>query len=292
MVEGKSFATKFWKALIYITLAIIALAGIAPLVHVLAVSFSDRAATNGNLVGFLPVNFTTVSYEKVLGSANFLRSFGITILRTVLGTAIMMVITVLTAFPLSRPERVLRGRNIFMGFLLFAMLFSGGLIPLFLVVRSLGMLNTIWALILPMAVPIWNIIMLMNFFRDIPIELEEAAVLDGATDIELLTKVYLPLAMPSLAALTLFSAVWLWNEWFLGMVFMQDANQPLQTYLRSIIISEDLTKVIIDPSKMIDYSNRSLKAAQIFVTTLPILVLYPFLQRYFVAGIKLGAVKG
>lgn len=292
MVEGRSFGANFGKVMIYITLAFVALIALAPLVHILAVSFSDRASTNGNLVGLWPVNFTTVSYEKILESDNFLRSFGITVLRTVLGTAIIMVVTVLTAFPLSRTERELRGRNIFMGILLFAMLFGGGLIPLFMVVRSLKMLNTIWALVLPMAVPIWNIILLMNFFRDVPRELEEAALLDGATVTQLLLKIYLPISMPSLAALTLFSAVGLWNEWFLGMVFMQDANQPLQTYLRSVIISEDLSRIIIDPSAMIDYSNRSLKAAQIFVTTLPILVVYPFLQRYFVAGIKLGAVKG
>lgn len=292
MIENRSFPSRFWDIVIYLTLALIALLCLAPLIHIFAVSLSDRAATTGGLVGFVPVRFTTVSYEKVIGSSAFLRSFGITVLRTVLGSAIMMTVTILTAFPLSRPEKEFRGRNLFMGMLLFAMLFSGGLIPLFLVMRDLRMLNTIWALILPMALPIWNVIMLMNFFRDVPYELEEAARLDGATDVQLLLRIYLPLAMPALAALTLFSAVGLWNEWFLGMVFMQDANQPLQTYLRSIIISQDLSRVIIDPSQVANYSDRSVKAAQIFVTTLPILVLYPRLQRYFVAGIKLGAVKG
>ena len=293
MVESKGFATRALESLNYVLLALLAILCLLPMVHLLAVSVSDRAATSGGFVTFWPIHFTLTSYGKVFEAGAFFNSLVISIERTLLGTAVNMAITVLTAYPLSRSAAEFKGRNVFMWIMLFAMLFSGGLIPWFLVIRQLGLLNSIWALILPGALPIWNVLLLMNFFRSIPRELDEAAVIDGAGHWTILWHVYLPLSGAALATLTLFAAVMHWNTWFDGLVLMTDTSKyPLQTFLRSIVISTDLSQILRDPADFYAFSDRSVKAAQIFVTTIPILVVYPFLQRYFIAGIRLGAVKG
>lgn len=293
MVQSKTFGSRLFTVANYCLLALLAIISILPILHLLAVSFSDRAATAGGFVTFWPVGFTTISYQKVFTGSAFLTALLISLERTVLGTALMMLVTVLTAYPLSRPAHQFKGRAIFMWLLVVALLFSGGLIPLFLVVRDLKMLNTIWALIIPVALPIWNIILLMNFFRDIPEELEEAAILDGATHWQILWHIFLPLSLAPLATLSLFSAVFHWNAWFDGLIYMTRTEYyPLQTFLRTIIIELDMSKIMNDPSDFAQFSDRSLRAAAIFVTMLPILCVYPFLQRYFVVGIRLGAVKG
>ncbi|MCC7207545.1 MAG: carbohydrate ABC transporter permease [Anaerolineae bacterium] len=292
MVQSKTPGALFVRAGIYLVVGIFGVLCILPMIHVLAVSLSDRASSGGGLVGFWPVGPNVEAYKQVLGSPEFMHSLGITIQRTVLGTALNMLITVLVAYPLSKTGREWRGRNVFMGLTVFAMLFSGGLIPLFLTVVKLKLLYSIWALILPGILPIWNVILLMNFFREIPRELEEAAFVDGATHWQILFRVYLPLSLPALATLTLFAAVAHWNSWFDGMIYMQQADAPLQTFLRMVVIENDAARLIRDPGQVVQFSNRSLRAAQIIITILPIVALYPFLQRYFIAGIRLGAVKG
>ena len=172
------------------------------------------------------------------------------------------------------------------------MLFDGGLIPSFLVVRSLGLLNTLGALVLPNAVPIFSVILMMNFFRDVPKELEESALIDGASHWKVLWYIYIPMSLPAIATLTLFASVNHWNAWFDGLIYMTDtANYPMQTFLRSVVVELDLTKVGINPQDLQRLSDRAIRGAQIVVATVPILIVYPFLQRYFIAGIKLGAVK-
>jgi putative aldouronate transport system permease protein len=280
------------RAGIYLIVGIFGLLCILPMIHILAVSLSNRASSGGGLVNFLPIGFNLDAYQQVLGSPTFMKALSITIQRTVIGTALNMLITVLVAYPLSKTAREWRGRNVFMALTVFAMLFSGGLIPVFLTVLKLGLLYSIWALILPGILPIWNVILLMNFFREIPRELEEAAFVDGASHWQILFRVYLPLSLPALATLTLFAAVAHWNSWFDGMIYMQKADVPLQTFLRTIVIENDSAQLIRDPAQLIQFSNRSLRAAQTIVTIVPIVVLYPFLQRYFIAGIRLGAVKG
>jgi putative aldouronate transport system permease protein len=176
--------------------------------------------------------------------------------------------------------------------MVFTMLFQGGLIPYFMVIRGLGLLNTIWALVLP-GVAVWNIILLLNFFKEVPEELEEAALLDGASHWQILWKVYLPLSLPALATLSLFVAVYHWNAWFDGMIFMTDnANYPMQTYLRTVVINMNSATINMDVSRVEMLSERSMRAAMIFVSIIPILIVYPFVQRYFIHGIKLGSVKG
>ena len=293
MIEERGFLSGVFDVLIHVAVIAFSVVSIAPIIHLLAVSFSDRAASVGGFVTFWPVRFTLESYSKVLSAGAFYDSALITVQRTVLGTALNMLLTVLIAYPLSKSAQVFRGRNVFMWLFLFAMFFSGGLIPWFLVIRSLGMLNTLWALVVPTAVPLWNVILMMNFFRDIPKELEEAAIIDGASHWRILYDVFLPISTPALATLTLFAAVNHWNAWFDGMILMLDPRKyPLQTFLRTIVIKLDISVLLREHSDLMKISNRSLRAAQTFVTILPILVLYPFLQRYFVTGIRLGAIKG
>lgn len=297
MIENKTFGDRLFVVLIYLVLGLFALLCLLPMVNLLAVSFSDRAASSGNLVTFWPINFTTTSYRQVMRSPAFTQAMLVSFMRLVLGTAINIALIILTAYPLSRSGAEFKGRGLFMGIMIFAMLFNGGLIPWYLNIRNLGLLNTMWALVLPGALQIWSVLLTMNFFREVPRELEEAATMDGASHWDLLLKIYLPLSLPVLATVTLFAMVFHWNSWFDGMILITKSELvPLQTYMRRIVIEGNLTAFLqradVNAQDYANFSDRSVKAAQIFIATVPILLVYPFLQRYFVHGIKLGAVKG
>ena len=292
MIRDNNLFSRLFDGFNYIFLASFAVLCLLPLIHIFAVSLSGRAPATGGFVSFWPIDFTLENYEKVMGSPTFLRSFAISVARVVSGTTLNMVLVILTAYPLSKSPRVFKGRTIFIWFFVFAMLFDGGLIPSFLVVLSLGLLNSLGALVLPNAVPIFSVILMMNFFRNVPVELEESALIDGASHWKVLWYIYIPLSLPAIATLTLFAAVNHWNAWFDGLIYMTDsANYPMQTFLRSVIVSLDLTKVGINPQDLQRLSDRAIRGAQIIVATVPILLVYPFLQRYFISGIKLGAVK-
>ena len=291
MIRDSTFFSRLFDGFNYVFLTAFAILCLLPLVHIFAVSLSGRAPATGGFVSFWPIDFTLENYEQVMGSRNFLRSFLISVVRVVTGTSLNMVLIILTAYPLSKTPRAFRGRTIFIWFFVFAMLFEGGLIPTFLVVRSLGLLNTLGALIFPRAVPIFSVILMMNFFRNVPKELEESALIDGATHWRVLWHIYIPLSLPAIATLTLFSAVDHWNAWFDGLIYMNTANYPMQTFLRTVIVTLDLTQVGINPQDLQRLSDRAIRGAQIIVATVPILVVYPFLQRYFISGIRLGAVK-
>jgi len=292
MIRDSNWSSRLFDASNYVFLTVFALLCLAPMVHIFAVSLSGRAPATGGFVSFWPIDFTLENYQEVMGSRTFLRSFLISVTRVLTGASLNMILIILTAYPLSKTPRAFRGRTIFIWFFVFAMLFDGGLIPSFMVVRSLGLLNTLGALILPNAVPIFSVILMMNFFRDVPKELEESAVIDGASHWKVLWYIYLPLSLPAIATLTLLSSVNHWNAWFDGLIYMTDAaNYPMQTFLRTIVVELDLTNVGIDPRDLQRLSDRAIRGAQIIVVTVPILVVYPFLQRYFISGIKLGAVK-
>ena len=293
MIQERSFVSRVFDVLNYAFLAILAISCILPMVHVFAVSLSSRGPAEASLVGLWPIQFTIANYQRVLKQAQVQRSTIISIVRTVLGTTINMLLTALTAYPLALDEGFW-GKRLVKWLLMFGMLFSGGLIPVFLMVRSLRLLDTIWALVLPGALPIWNVIVLLNFYRGLPKELSEAASIDGASHWRILFRIYLPLSLPALATLTLFCAVGHWNSWFDGLIYMMNIeNVPLQTYLRSFL-SEDTFRRIMgaDPLEFDRVSFRSLRAAQVAFATVPILMMYPFLQRYFVQGLTLGSVKG
>jgi len=292
MIRDSNWSSRLFDASNYVFLTVFALLCLAPMVHIFAVSLSGRAPATGGFVSFWPIDFTLENYQEVMGSRTFLRSFLISVTRVLTGASLNMILIILTAYPLSKTPRAFRGRTIFIWFFVFAMLFDGGLIPSFMVVRSLGLLNTLGALILPNAVPIFSVILMMNFFRDVPKELEESAVIDGASHWKVLWYIYLPLSLPAIATLTLLSSVNHWNAWFDGLIYMTDtANYPMQTFLRTVVVELDLTNIGIDPRDLQRLSDRAIRGAQIVVATVPILVVCPFLQRYFISGIKLGAVK-
>lgn len=276
----------------YTFLILLSLLCIIPLIHILAVSFSGKAAANANLVGLFPVEFTLDAYEKTLANENFIRSLWVAVQRTVLGTLLSMIVVILAAYPLSRENRSFTRRNIYTWYFVFTMLFSGGLIPFYILIQKLNLLNTMWVLILPGAVSVWNMILLLNFFRNVPKELEEAAFIDGAGYFRTLISVFLPVSMPAIATLSLFSMVGHWNAWFDGLIFLTDHEKyPLATFLQTIIVQQDFSKVSVRPEDLENISQRTIKAAQIFIGMAPILVVYPLLQRFFVKGIVLGAVK-
>jgi putative aldouronate transport system permease protein len=272
-----------------VLLALLAVACVLPLVHVAAVSFSSSSAAIANQVYFWPVGFTGEAYLRTLENPSFLRSLLISAERTVTGTLLSMLLTVTAAFALSR---TFAGRSFYAWFFVFTMLFNGGLIPSYLIVTNLQLTNSLWALILPSAVNVFNTILMMQFFRAIPKELDEAAHIDGAGHLRTLVSIYLPLSIPSLATLSLFAMVWHWNSWFDGLIYMTDYRQyPLATFLQTIIQSGDMRNTNIDPSQLQVLSERTVRSAQILIGALPILIVYPFLQRFFVQGLTMGAVK-
>jgi putative aldouronate transport system permease protein len=292
MIREKDWRNVLFDVFNYAFIALLGFLAVAPMLNLLAISFSNNSAVMGGYVTFFPVNFTLENYAVIFKSPAIYKAFMVSVQRTFLGIVISQFLTIITAYPLSKAARQFKGRNFFMWILVFTMLFDGGLIPFFMVIRNLGLLNTIWALIVP-GVSAWSVILLMNFFKEVPQELEEAAVLDGANHWQILWKIYVPLSVPALATLTLFAAVWHWNAWFDGMIFMTDPNNyPLQTYLRTVVVDLNSSNLHMDVTKIDMLSQRALRGAMIFVTTIPIMILYPFLQRYFVTGIKLGAVKG
>jgi len=297
MVENRTLGDRLVNALFYLFLTLVGLLCLLPIVHILAVSLSSKSASSGNMVSLWPIDFTLASYYTVMSSTAFVRAIGVSVVRVLLGTGLNLALIILCAYPLSRTAKEFKGRNVFMWLFVFAMLFNGGLIPWYLNCLDLGLRDNIWALVLPGVVQIWSILLTMNFFRELPRELDEAAIIDGATHWDLLFRIYLPMSLPVLATVILFAMVGHWNAWFDGMVLINNsALVPLQTYMRRIVILGDTVSMLsrFDASleEMLNFSDRSLKAAQIFIATLPILVTYPFLQRYFIHGIRLGAIKG
>lgn len=264
-----------------------------PLIHVMALSFSSGAAASANMVGIWPVNFTLDAYSKTLEDRLFLDSMINSVLRVGLGVSLGMLVIILSAYPISKVDnRGIKGRNWFAWYLIFPMLFSGGLIPSYIIFKNLGLINSTWVLILPGLVNTWNVILLMNFFRALPKELEESSMVDGAGHFRTLFAIVVPISMPAIVTLSLFTAVWHWNSWFDGLVFLSDKNKwPLSTYLQTILVTPDPTKISMDERIAESFSQRTVKAAQILIGSLPILLVYPFLQRFFVKGIVLGSVK-
>ena len=284
--------------IIYVVVILLTLSCLIPLMNVISLSFSSSQAVASNKVGLWPEEFTFAAYEKIINDAQFWRSFGISVFRVAMALIINLFMIVTLAYPLSKSVKVFRSRKVFMNIMVFAMLFSGGMIPSYLVVRYLGLINSVWALILPGAVPIGSVILVMNFFRSVPKSLEESALLDGANPWQILTRIYIPISLPSLATVSLFSIVGSWNDFFGGLTYITKVeNYPLMTYIQSLSvnIAETLQKAggmsTQQLQALLSVSNRNLNAAKIVVAIVPLLVIYPFLQKYFVQGIVVGAVK-
>ncbi|WP_309118521.1 carbohydrate ABC transporter permease [Paenibacillus sp.] len=293
MVEQLGFGRRLFLGVNYAVLAALALLCLLPLIHVLAISFSSSQAATAGLVKLWPVEFTVSSYEFVLAKPAFTQSIGVSLQRVLLGVLVNMLLTVLIAYPLAKEAKKFPYRTAYVWFFVITMLFHGGLIPLYMTVKYTGIMNTLWALVLPNAVPVFNVVLLLNFFRGLPKELEEAAFMDGAGHWTTLWRVMVPLSAPALATITLFATVGHWNAWFDGLIFMNSPdNYPLQSYLQTVVINRDLSLVSSSDLKALaEVSDRTAKAAQIFLGALPILLVYPFLQRFFMKGIVLGSVK-
>lgn len=280
----------------FIILMLAALACLLPFLHVGAVSLSKVSAVEAGKVTLFPIGLNFASYQYVLRRVEFWNALNITVIRTVLSIIISMFFLIMTAYPLSRDGNKLKGRVAYSWFFMFTMFFNGGIIPTYMTVKELGLIDNIFALILPLTLNPFNLVILINFFKRVPKELEEAATIDGAGHLRILWQIFVPISKPSIATLVLFTAVFHWNAWFDGLIYMNQSNYPLQTYMRSVIIGRDMssldTKSLEEMELMLKTSGRTLISTQILIGSLPIFVLYPFLQKYFVKGITIGSVKG
>jgi putative aldouronate transport system permease protein len=262
-----------------------------PFVNIVAQSFSSESAISAGKVNLFPVGFDTSTYQVVMNDSMFWRNYGNTVLYTVVATAVSLVLTTCMAYVLSK--RHLRGRKFLIGFVIFTMFFNGGLIPNYVLISQLGMKNTLWAVVLPNAISVFNLLVMKAFFENMPAELEEAAMIDGLTTFGILLRIVLPLSKAILATMMLFYAVANWNAWFGAFLYLDDKSLfPVTIYLRNMIAGatagtsagatgDDLTQI-----------QANIKAVTMVLTVLPILCVYPFIQRYFVSGVMLGSIKG
>lgn len=292
----KSTSRKIFLGFDVIILVFLSLTCLLPFINLLAVSFSGATAVAAGEVKFWPVDFTTYSYRFALQGGKFLRAMMISFLRVLLGVSTNLVLMIITAYPLSKPKEKFKARGFYIVFFVITMLINGGLIPTYLIVVKLGLKDSIWSLILPGALPVYNMIILMNFMRGLPDEIEEAAMIDGAGTFRILWQIVLPLLKPALATVGLFCLVGHWNDWFSGMLYMsKPEGYPLQTYLQTLLqnFEQIMQRSSGDYATLLSRMNtRTGRAAQLFLGALPVMMVYPFLQKYFTDGLVLGSVKG
>jgi putative aldouronate transport system permease protein len=278
---------------VYVLLSTFLLVVLLPLVYIVASSFSDPLAVSAGRVKFWPVDFTLEGYKRVLGDDQILTGFANSLFYTGVGTLLSVTLTVAIAYPLSRKD--LWGGGVITMAVVFTMLFAGGLIPTYLVVQNLGLLDTRLALILPQAIGVWQVIIAMVFFRStIPDELYEAAQLDGASDLRFLWSVVLPLSKPLIAVIALMYAIFQWNSYFDALLYLRDPDlYPLQLVLRNVLILNE-SSVGMDATAAMERQQLAdlMKYSLIVVSTVPVMLIYPFVARYFTKGVMIGAVKG
>lgn len=295
-MQHKTYQNKIFAIINYLFISAVCLSCLIPLINTLAISFSSPAFVSAGKVYFLPKGFTTMAYQFAMSNGKFFQAFKISLLRCALGVSLNLFMMVTTAYPLSKTTERFRARNVYMTFYVITMLIGGGLIPFYILVCQLGLLNSIWSLVLPLATPVYSMVILMNFMRNLPSEIEEAAMIDGAGQFRILFSILLPLLKPALATVGLFSFVYHWNDWFTGALFMHDPqNYPLQTYLQTLLTSfRDMLRqsgsdYYVLLSRMNEQTGR---AAQLFLGLVPTLIVYPFMQKYFTKGLVIGSVKG
>ena len=288
-MQSRQESSGLFNIILFIVMAFVVLICVVPFVYMIALSFSDPAAIMQNKVSFLPVGFTTAAYKQIFTYPNFFKAYGNTIFYTFFGTLIALCFTSTFAYPLSK--KFLRGTGIIMKLVVFSMFFSGGLIPTYLLVSSLHLTGTVFAILLPFAINQFHLIILINFFKAVPHELEEAALIDGLGYFKIFTQIVVPLSTPALAAIGLYTAVFFWNDWFNGLIYLKSSQFPVMLFLRNIVNG---TATMGDGAGSADMSviGISIKAAVIIVSTLPIILLYPFLQKYFVKGLTISSAKG
>lgn len=289
MKESKSRI--IFQIINYSILTVSMIIAVYPVAYVLAASLSSYEFLAQGKVGIIPMGFNLEAYKRVLAYPMIGRSYINTVFYTIAGTAISLLLSILGAYPLSR--RYFPGKDFLTKVVVVAMLFSAGMIPTFLVVRGLGLYNTVWSILLPTAISSFNLVILKNFFEQIPYELEESAALDGCNHLQILFIIILPLAVPGLVTIGLFYAVYQWNSYFPAMIYLRDRELvPIQIILRDIVIQNQTNDLSIDLVKGSDQVSESIRYATIMVATIPIMLLYPFVQKYFISGIMIGSVKG
>lgn len=288
----KGTAPAPWATVVIYALVILAaLVCLIPLLNVLAISLNSKETAED--VFLWPVDFSLQSYQIMIKRPQLYSALWMSIRRVVYAIIISTVVTVLMAYPLSKSSKIYPMRSIYAKICIFCMIFNGGMVPgIILVKQWLNLTNTVWALVLPMAVPIFNVILVMNYFRSLPKEVEEAATVDGANPFQILFKVVIPMSTPVIATVIMYVFVNHWNEWFNGLIFMDDVKYyPFQTYLQSTIKAPDI-KSIVDLENYKLVSDKTIKCAQIVIGLIPMVIIFPFVQKYFAEGITLGAVKG
>ena len=291
-----SMGRKVFLAVDVIVILLLCLICMVPLLNLLAYSFSASQPIIENKVFLWPKEVTLKAYQYVLESKEFWSSVSVSVKRVLLGVPLNTLLTILVAYPLSKDERQFKARKYYVAYMLTVMLFNGGLMPTYYIVSKTKLIDTVWALIIPGAVPIFNCIVLMNFFRGIPSELEESAKLDGASQWQILWRIFIPISKPSLATIILFSLINHWNSWFDGLIYSNHTtNYPLQSYLQTLVTST--TEILAQGdvkaiAKLVDINDTNMKAAQIFISVIPLMLIYPFLQKYFTTGLTMGSVKG
>jgi len=287
--EGKLRPLTFADILIYAFMTLVVLICFVPFLYMLALSLSSPDAIINNKVTLFPVGWNIEAYKQIFTYPNFFKAYGNTIFYTAAGTAIALFMSALFAYAMSK--RFLKGHKLVMMLIVFSMFFSGGLIPTYLLISNLHLTGTVWAMLLPFALNQFNLIILINFFRAIPAEIEEAAIIDGLNYFGILRRVILPLSTPALATIGLYTAVFFWNDWFNGLIYLNTNQYPVMLFLRNIVNG---TTMVGDGAGAADKSTiaMSIKSAVIITSTLPIITLYPLLQRFFVAGLTVGSVKG
>ncbi|CDN42239.1 MULTISPECIES: carbohydrate ABC transporter permease [Paenibacillus] len=286
---------RMFNIVVYSLLSLVALCVLYPLVYVVSASFSDPQYIMGGEIWLWPKGMTVDSYASIFKNDAIVRGFLNTLLYTAAGTGLNLVMTILAAYPLSRSD--FAGRNLFMGVMVFTMFFGGGLIPTYLLIKNLHLLNTFWVMILPGAVSVWNIIIMRTYFQQsIPAEMQEAAVIDGCSNFQTLIRIVLPLSMPIIAVTVLYYAVGHWNAFFNALLYLSDRKQfPLQLILREILIqgqTDEMVRASTESAIKQQRAVEGIKYAVLVVANIPMFLLYPFLQRYFVKGIMVGAIKG
>ena len=275
ILMGSSRKRRAFEVFNYLLLTFMGVISLLPVWHILMKSFSAPESVEAGLVKLLPVNFSTFSYEFILQKKEFYTAFFVSVKRVLLGVPLQLLCTILAAYPLSKEDSQLYGRRWYVTLFIITMVFSGGMIPTYMVVKYTGLLNTIWSLILPK-------------------EIEESALIDGAGHFTIMARLFLPLAKPALATIVLFIFVNHWNSWFDGLIYMSlQKDFPLQTYLQSILTVPDIQNMTTEQlSQLGKVSRAATNAAQIVISSVPILIIYPFLQRYYTKGLTLGSVKG
>lgn len=298
MIKDNSISSKILDVVIYVSLIILMIITLYPIIYIFSVSVSSTTAYESGRVVFLPVEFNLEAYKVILEAGTIPRSFINSVIYTVVYTAVSLLMTTTMAYPLSRSKDRVAFKGFFSKLVIFTMFFNAGIIPNYLVVKGLGLMDSMWALILPSAISTYNLVVMRSFFEGIPIDLEEAAFIDGANEIVIFWKVMLPLSKAALATVGLFYGVYMWNSWFNSMLYLQSADKyPLQFIIRQIIMQNQMAAELAamgDTSMMTAQTTNSvsLKYATLFLSILPMLAVYPFIQKYFVKGVMVGSVKG